>query len=90
MNDFKKTVMSLFSIFKQTSQEELNQLTDLFSSLDEDHNGKLDKDEFRKLIQDSSIFDSSIKDVDALFDDIDLSHDGYLDVDEFMWATTKD
>lgn len=58
---------------RQTEKE----LSDLFSSIDHDGNGKLDKGEVQAAFKKSGMTIPSRK-LDAFFSEIDLNKDGYI------------
>jgi solute carrier family 25 phosphate transporter 23/24/25/41 len=68
-----------FRVFVEQTEKELY---DLFSSIDKDSNGKLDKTELRSAFKSAGLTVSSAK-LDKLFEDVDTNHDGVISFDEW-------
>ena len=60
---------------------------ELFATFDEDGNGELDKEEFRKAVREKMQIDEqviSVEEVEALFDAVDADGSGEVDSSEFV------
>lgn len=68
-----------FMVFVRHAEAELSQL---FETIDRDHNGKLDKDELRAAYQRAGVAVSSAK-LDEFFDEVDSNHDGEISFEEW-------
>jgi len=61
--------------------EELTRIRQTFDKWDIDHDGGIDKEEFRKVLLAINI---SEEDISSMFDRADLNHDGRINYEEFM------
>lgn len=83
-NKFKQTVLMILA--KRLKDEEIKELKDKFNTIDTNHDGSINLDEFRQAFK----YDKSLYldlDVDQLFKCIDINQSGYIDYSEFLAAT---
>jgi len=85
LNKFKKTILLLLA--KRLKEEEIKDLKDIFNSIDTNHDGSINLDEFRQAFkQNKSLYQKDF-DVDQLFKTIDINQSGYIDYSEFIAAS---
>jgi len=84
LNKFQKIVILILA--SRLKDEEINDLKIIFNSIDTNHDGALNLDEFREALK-SDIHMTKDLDIDYLFKCIDVNESGYIDYSEFLAAT---
>ena len=84
-NEIKK--MGLMYISIRLNENEINDLKNIFSALDENKDGQISYEEFEKGIMELKTNKYSKDDIKKLFDKIDVDKNGKIDYTEFIAAT---
>ena len=83
--------MGLQFIINQLSpDEEIIELSNIFKSMDQDHNGVLSRDEMYNAYLKISNAVEARKKVDDMFLKVDSNENGSIDYNEFLMATIKE
>ena len=72
------------------SKEEIEKVSQLFSGIDKDHDGKLDKKELKIIYEKYSGVNVTDEMIDQIYSKIDIDGSGQIDYSEFVVASMNE